>query len=214
MKNYLYKIWSKFLKFFGDIKVFKYPCWLVYDPDDFQITGENILEILKILKPGDIVLRGYNRYLDGKFIPNKSGVSIKNPRKKIGIGFSHGGIYIGNNKIIHAIAEGVQQINVIDFAYCDRIAIFRAKTGKTKAIQIAKKLFKQKTPYDFSFSCENNAVYCFELCNLCYKQLQLKPFEIKKFFGFLKKKVIIAQSFIDSEKLDLIYCKNPKSKII
>ena len=41
----------------------------------------------KPLKPGDIVIRGYNKYLDGKMIPN-----FKN--NIIGIGFSHGAIYI------------------------------------------------------------------------------------------------------------------------
>ena len=25
---------------FGDIKVFKWPLWIVYDPDDFEVTGE------------------------------------------------------------------------------------------------------------------------------------------------------------------------------
>ena len=100
MKKTLYKIWSKFLTMFGNIKVFKWPFWIVYDPDDYQVTGQNVLDILNILKPGDIVIRGYNKYLDGKMIPN-----FKN--NIIGIGFSHGAIYIGNNIIVHAVAEGV-----------------------------------------------------------------------------------------------------------
>ena len=100
MKKTLYKIWSKFLTMFGNIKVFKWPFWIVYDPDDYQVTGQNVLDILNILKPGDIVIRGYNKCLDGKMIPN-----FKN--NIIGIGFSHGAIYIGNNIIVHAAAEGV-----------------------------------------------------------------------------------------------------------
>lgn len=100
MKKALYKIWSKFLTMFGNIKIFKWPLWIVYDPDDFGVTGQNVLDILNILKPGDIVIRGYNKYLDGKMIPN-----FKN--NIIGIGFSHGAIYIGNNIIVHAMAEGV-----------------------------------------------------------------------------------------------------------
>ena len=85
---------------FGNIKVFKWPLWNVYDPDDFEVTGQNVLDILNMLKPGDIVLRGYNKYFDGKMVPN-----FKNDA--IGIGFSHGAIYIGNNIILHAVAEGV-----------------------------------------------------------------------------------------------------------
>lgn len=95
-----YKLWSKFLKFFGDIKCFKFPLFLVYDPDDYQVTGEKILEIMEVLKPGDVILRGYNRYLDGKFIPDK-------------LKFSHGALYVGGNKVIHAVAEGVSEANIV-----------------------------------------------------------------------------------------------------
>jgi hypothetical protein len=35
MKKIIYKIWSKFLTMFGDIKIFKYPFWLIYDPGDY-----------------------------------------------------------------------------------------------------------------------------------------------------------------------------------
>jgi len=99
---------------FGDIKCFRFPCFLVYDPDEYQVSGEKTLEIMEVLKPGDIMLRGFRHYLDGKFIPSKSG-------------WSHGAIYIGNNQIIHAVAEGVSKIDVVDFTRCDRIAILRPK---------------------------------------------------------------------------------------
>jgi cell wall-associated NlpC family hydrolase len=93
---------------FGNIKIFPYPFWLIYDPSDYDITGNDILHIMTILKPGDIILRGYKNYLDGKFIPNF-------PNDVIGTGFSHGAIYVGDNQIVHAVAEGVECINVIDF---------------------------------------------------------------------------------------------------
>lgn len=72
------------------------------------------MDIISILEPGDIILRGYDNYLDGCFIPDP-------------LSFSHGAIYIGNGKIIHAVAEGVSETNVIEFTRCDRIAIFRPK---------------------------------------------------------------------------------------
>ena len=102
MKKLIYKIWSKFLTFFGDIKIFKYPMWFVYDPDAYEVTGDKVLEIMEIIKPGDIILRGYNHYADGKFIPDK-------------LKFSHGAIYVGDNTIIHAIAEGVSTTNIVEF---------------------------------------------------------------------------------------------------
>lgn len=104
LKKTLYKMWSKFLTAFGDIKIFRWPFWLVYDPDDFMVTGDKVLEIMDILKPGDIILRGYNRYLDGKFI-NVFGISTD--KSAIGGDWSHGALYVGDRKIIHAVAEGV-----------------------------------------------------------------------------------------------------------
>ena len=94
MKKFLYKLWAKFITAFGNIKVFKFPFFMVYDPTFFLMTGEKIAEALDILEPGDLIMRGYNCYLDGMFIDD--------PFK-----YSHGAIYIGNNKIIHAVAEGV-----------------------------------------------------------------------------------------------------------
>lgn len=35
MMKSLYKLWSKFLTVFGDIKFFKWPLFFVYDPDDY-----------------------------------------------------------------------------------------------------------------------------------------------------------------------------------
>ena len=49
VKKALYKIWSKFLTMFGNIKVFKWPLWIVYDPDDFEVTGEKTAQMLKLL---------------------------------------------------------------------------------------------------------------------------------------------------------------------
>jgi cell wall-associated NlpC family hydrolase len=57
---------------------------------------------MDVIWPGDIVLRGYNHYLDGKFIPD--------PLK-----YSHGAIYVGDNTLIHAVAEGVSTVNIVDF---------------------------------------------------------------------------------------------------
>lgn len=102
------------------------------------MTGDKVLEIMDILWPGDVVLRGFNRYLDGKFIPD--------PLK-----YSHGAIYVGNSKLVHAVAQGVSEINIVDFCQCDRIAILRPKKCKSQAITKAKKFLKDKIPYDFGF---------------------------------------------------------------
>jgi len=49
MKKFLYKLWAKFITAFGNIKVFKFPMFVVYDPTFFLMTGEKIVEALSIL---------------------------------------------------------------------------------------------------------------------------------------------------------------------
>ena len=138
VKKMLYKIWSKFLTMFGNIKVFKWPLWIVYDPDDFEVTGEKTAQMLKLLEPGDVVVRGYKHYADGKFIPSKSG-------------WSHGAVYVGDWKIVHAVTSGVQFIDAIEFARCDRIAVLRPSKNAKTAVRKAKKFVKDNVPYDFFF---------------------------------------------------------------
>jgi uncharacterized protein YycO len=201
MKKFLYKMWAKFLTAFGDVKVFKWPFWLVYDPDDFQVTGDKVLEIMDILWPGDIVLRGFNRYLDGKFIPD--------PLK-----YSHGAIYTGDNKLVHAVAEGVSEINIVDFCQCDRIAIFRPKKYKSQALAKARKFLKEKTPYDFGFERGTSALFCFELCGECYDKLDVPKCDASYFFGLVKRKgIFLAQSFFKSKDMECVFQYNPKFNI-
>lgn len=58
-----------FLKFFGDIKVFKFPFFMLYDPGSYKVKGHEIRKVIDSLQPGDIMIRGYSNYLDGFFIP-------------------------------------------------------------------------------------------------------------------------------------------------
>lgn len=197
MRTFLFKIWSKFLAWFGNIRISKYFPWLYYDTTDFKVTGEKILEIANIIKPGDVILRGYDSYLDSKFIPSK-------------LRFSHGAIYVGNNKIIHAIAKGVSEISLIDFCQCDRIAIFRPNKYQKSAIATAKKFLKNKVPYDFGFKYSISSLYCFELCAFCYPKLKINQKTVKKFFGLFKKQIYIADSFFETPDMKCIFHFNPK----
>lgn len=197
MKQFFYKLWAKFLTGFGNIRISKFFPWLYYDTTDFKVTGDKVLEIVEVLKPGDIILRGYDSYLDGKFIDDQ-------------LKFSHGAIYIGNNEVIHAIAEGVSKLNILDFCQCDRIAIFRPRRYTKQAIIYAKKYLGYG--YDFCFENGNSRLYCFELCALCYPKLDIKLQSIKK-FGFLKKHVYLAKSFFDSKDLRCVFHFNPKFNI-
>lgn len=120
------------LTVFGDIKVFRWPMFAVYDPGSYRVKGDDTREVLELVQPGDVLVRGYTMYLDGKFIPGY---------------FSHAGLYLGKTTeaerllvtrdegkaafrageqmVIHAIAEGVRMEDVLDFCRCDRLVILR-----------------------------------------------------------------------------------------
>lgn len=89
---------------------------MVYDPDPYYVTGYDMEKIMNLVKPGDIILRGYNKYLDGKFIPDSRG-------------YSHAGICIGKNEMVHAVAPCVEKTHVLDFCQADRIMVLHPKGG-------------------------------------------------------------------------------------
>ena len=199
MKKLLYKIWSKFLTVFGDIKVFSWPMWIVYDPDDFEVTGAKTAQMLQALKPGDVVVRGYKHYADGKFIPSKSG-------------WSHGAVYVGGWEIVHAVASGVQYIDAIEFARCDRIAVLRPRKNAKSAVKKARKYAKENVPYDFGFEHGTSALYCFELCGECYDGLDVKKKTTSALFGLFKKEVYLAESFFESPDFEVVMEYNPRCR--
>lgn len=189
--KFLKSIKNGFLKIFGDIKIFKYPFFLVYDPDDYLITGECIRDIVDKVRPGDLLLRRYVHYLDGWFIPGK---------------YSHTGIYIGDGKVIHSVSEGVCYIDIYDFIKCDGIIILRPKSGQNEAIEKAKKFVEESTQYDFDFKDDNETLYCHELAALCYKNLKIEKLVPSLFYGLIKSKTkrYLADSFLTSPDFSII----------
>lgn len=198
-KQRWYELKAKFLTRFGAIKVYKTPMFIVYDPSTYDMTGQKILQVLDVLQPGDVVLRGYRHYLDGMFVPGD---------------YSHGAVYVGDRKIVHAVAAGVSEIDVVEFCMCDRICILRPNRLQASAIKLAKKFAKDNIPYDFSFKRNAAALYCFELCAECYKKFDIKPKTAKAFFGLLKKKnVYLAESLLECPDFTKVFEFNPKRKI-
>lgn len=132
MMKYRKSILGKLLTVFGDIKVYKWPMFLIYAPRGYQVRGADCREAMDAVRPGDILLRGYIDYLDGHFIPGF---------------FSHAGTYVGQltandlkeaegidaealfepgpQMIVHAKAEGVLCEDLLDFCRTDRMAVLR-----------------------------------------------------------------------------------------
>lgn len=218
------KFTRSFLTFFGDIKVFKFPFFIVYDPGSYLVKGEDIRNVINTIQPGDIVLRGYKNYLDGYFIPGF---------------FSHAGLYVGKvvdsdkqfvkegeekefktgeQMVVHSMAEGVFMEDIINFCRCDYMIILRRnpsiESEAAKAYTFAKvfetALQNLGKGYDFKFdfvdftnlSC-TEFVYASCLCIMEDYDIKIRE---KRVLG-IKKRIIDPDDFVRS-KLDIIFKPN------
>jgi hypothetical protein len=186
------KLHERILTIIGDIKVFKWPCFFIYQTNGYKVRGESITNIIHEIEPGDILLRGYDDYLDGKFIP--------------GI-FSHAGFYAGNRYIIHSLAEGVCKEHIFDFCRCDRIALLRIKdiTDEDFALASSKAHSFLGTAYDFDFKKNNGKLYCSELVAKIWEhKITLIPQKIKM-FGLIHKEIILPDDFMNHPSISIKY---------
>jgi hypothetical protein len=194
-----YNLKRKLLTVFGDIKYSLIPPMLYYCPVTFKVTGFDTRHAMHSLRAGDLIQRGYSSYLDGIFIPGK---------------FSHTGIYVGDGKVIHAIAEGVVQCDIIDYLRCDRFCILRLVSGDKAlaeaAVERAKKYAGMKTQYDFNFEevvpVLDNRLYCHELAAACYPTCDIKRRTPKWLWGLVRAKpTFLAESILESPDFHVIH---------
>lgn len=152
------------------------------------------VDVLKIIKPGDIILRRYDNYLNNYFIP----------------GFwKHVGLTISKRTVLHALNKGVLEEDLIQFCRTDHICIIRVKSAtpaQTKQIiKNAKKFMGAKYDYDFD-GFSDDAIYCSELVAKSIRFLFEMCPEHLKFLGVLKnKKIILPQQFFNDSRFEIIY---------
>lgn len=142
----IYKLWSKFLTWIGDLMLCTSPP---------RIKGTHIRMLLDSIQAGDIIARKYTYYLDSILIKGE---------------YSHTCWVLNKNRCLHAVSEGVCEIDPIDFVKdSDGFIIIRP---------IYKNLFKCKEfalsrvgyPYDFMFSKKDDSrFYCHEYTNAILK---------------------------------------------
>jgi hypothetical protein len=123
---------EKLLTVFSDIKVSKWPLFMVYRPRNFAIKGNHTREVLKLVKPGDILVRSFNGYLNNYFIPGtfkhvgfylsevtehhlKQFAEVENPTQ----------FKTGRQMVIYALGDKIVLEDLIDFCRCDGLAVMR-----------------------------------------------------------------------------------------
>jgi len=80
---------ESFIAWIGTLKGFRLPPCVIENPGAYQIKGRDTRAVLDALLPGDILLRGYNGYIDGFFIRRLSGTGDKAGD------FTHAALYVG-----------------------------------------------------------------------------------------------------------------------
>jgi len=149
---------SAFMAWFGTLKLFRndggspevklhWPSrFLVENPRGYRISGTDLRQILSLLQSGDILLRGYEGYIDGEFIRRSSlsaqrefkpgwfthvalymGALTEDCRHHIPAKFQPQADYFstGPQSVIHAMAKGVHTEDILTFCRCDYLCILR-----------------------------------------------------------------------------------------
>jgi uncharacterized protein YycO len=140
--------------------------WLSYDPHSYDVKGHHYYEVNKVIKPGDILLRGYTQFLDGYFIPGT---------------YSHAALYLGDKDgkedvVIHAMTPAVQYTNLVTFMRCDKLCVIRPDVSDDdKELAMFKAVSKLGVPYDYDFVFEESdntkrKFCCSELIYFAYQK--------------------------------------------
>jgi hypothetical protein len=98
-----------FIAWIGTLKYFTTPLSLIEDTSSYKIRGDEIRKLIDdILQPGDILLRGFDDYLDGVMI------GLSGDGAGFGKYFSHAALYIGDlhdNPDKPIVARHLQVVN-------------------------------------------------------------------------------------------------------
>ena len=162
---------KKIIDFIGNIKI--YSGGIVFFGDNgLGLKGPDWREILDIIKPGDIVLNAHNHYLSSFFIKGNYG---------------HVGLYVGDNKIIHVIGDGILKQDILTFLRADDVVVVRPENQELvpQAISNAYNQLEKDVQYDYDFNRDDTAqFYCSEFTDFCYGYLLKESVSKDKNFIF------------------------------
>jgi len=187
----------------GDMVRFRLPSgYLVENPQAYRIGGRDLQEIVQCIRPGDILLRGFDGYADGLLIRRASVCSEKGFRPGW---FTHAALYLGAitenerrhvppafqnqtdffepgpHMLVHAMAKGVHCQDLLTFCRSDYLTVLRIAPGPLQldvdaAVHAARicALEQIGDGYDFDASDtkEFNRFSCSQLVFYCLRGIQ------------------------------------------
>ena len=149
-------IMKSFLTFLGNVHLSKYPFFIQYKPKFHKLKGSDIRKVINELQPGDVLLRRYDGYLNVLLTPGF---------------YSHSGIYIEKNTIMHMLGSGLVKEDILNFCKTDSICILRCNNPELlkEALIEIERVKILELEYDYEFETTDNQYYCTELIDLIYK---------------------------------------------
>jgi len=166
------------------------PFWIVWRPNVHKVKGYHVRKIMDVVEPGDILLRRFDGYLNTRFTPGF---------------FSHAGLYVGDNQMVHSTSAGCIKEDILDFCRADAICVLRLYVPGEDPITKANMMCKMEIPYDYNFSSVNDSYYCTELVDM----IQNHPFK-NDYTEIAGNRILTPDSIYNSKKVELILQVNYK----
>lgn len=171
-----YRLKESFLRFFGDLKMFGnqprlfalphllttliFGKTLLHDPRSYRVKGGDMRRAMSDLRPGDILVRGFENYIDGDFIPGffshvglyLGKVDADTIRKHWESAFAGSAIseadyagleevlskaVCGEQMVIHSMKDGIFMEDLLNFCRCDFLVALRLPESVTRASHVA-----------------------------------------------------------------------------
>jgi hypothetical protein len=199
LKKLTFYLRAKILKVFGDLKVFKYPCWLVYDPKGYKASTEDFKVVLKKAEPFDVLLRRYDNYLDAYFIPGY---------------WNHAALFVKQAKdsnldgtVVHFMAEGCVEEDLFKFFKTDYVCLLRPKFDFDVPTVLKRMDLAREKDYDFGFNTNNyNRLYCSEYIRFVFEGCDHGITPVQLWYG-----EVIPPDNIARGNFEVVYCSKPKA---
>ena len=185
-----FKLKKWIFRFIGDVKWagVLHPFWFVINATTFRLKGKHYRDLNEIIRPGDIIIRRFEGYVDKFLIPGW---------------WNHAGMYVGevdgkNHKVVHAISDGVVVDDLIDFMRTDHMIVLRAEDWRREdAIKRAKDAVG--SDYDFAFNFNETLRFsCTELVSHCFPEV----IKGKKRFG---RYTVVADDIVNTKALTVVW---------